>query len=658
MIYIFRKEMKKWHSVLWAVFASLALGGALGYINYKKTQPSQITIATVNGQDIKLLDFQKSLMDVKSQIEMYREYARSTGISMDLFLGMAGLLNPEQSAFDNCLNNRLLDTQKDFYNIELDHNYFLKELASKLPAYMKDGVGNINMDIYMRYLARMNTKPSEFEERMERNFEREFFEAFLIFSNYITLGKAKEVFTNNIAKKSFDVLLFPMSHYLKQVKKDKIDTKEIEKFFNKNKENYRVLEKRKAFYWMLNSEDYAKKVVIDESMIQYFYDRNKDSLFRIPPKVKVRHIFFKVDKGDSSEKIEELLSKAKDIRKKVLKDSSLFKDLAIKFSDDKKSSSSGGLLDFFDKGTYDSEFEKAAYRLYKTGDISDIVKTKDGFELIQLEQRIPASAKALEKVRSEISKTLRAKKALTNLRVDIQRVIYEARTDKQAPLRFVQENNLPKIETDFLFASDSAGDDIVNILADKIFTSKKKEGEFGSFIHKDDRVLYQIITIQKSFIPEFKEIKKDVLADLYKDMARRNLKADIKKAKRELINKSKTIKEIADANGFIIITTKSIKKSDEIKELGLDRSFAKKAFVLNSPDQALTFRSNSDYYLIQVNNIEQTGLLPFADEKDKIIKSEKNKDKGLYLQGFIASLLRNARIEKLEKFMNFDRPQG
>lgn len=650
--------MKKWHSVLWAVFASLALGGVLGYVNYKKTQPSQITIATVNGHDIKLLDFQKSLMDIKSQIEMYREYARSTGISVDLFLSMAGLLDPEKSAFDKCLNNRLLDTQKDFYNIELDHDYFIKELANKLPAYMKDGVGNINMDIYMRYLARMNTKPSEFEERMERNFERDFFEDFLMLSNYITLGKAKEVFTNNIAKKSFDVLLFPMSHYLKQVKRDKINTKEIEKFFNKNKENYRVLEKRKAFYWMLNSEDYAKKVVIDESMIQYFYDRNKDSLFRIPPKVKVRHIFFKVKKGDSPEKIEELLSKAKDIRKEVVKDSSLFKDLAAKFSDDKKSSSSGGLLAFFDKGTYDVEFEKAAYRLHKIGDVSDIVKTKDGFELIQLEQRIPASAKALEKVRDEISKTLRAKKALTNLRVDIQKIIYEARTDKQAPLRFVQENNLKQQKSDFLVASDSAGDKVINVLADKIFTSKKKKGEFGSFIHEDDRVLYQLVSVQKSFIPEFKEVEKDVLANLYKDMAKRNLKVDIKKSKRELIDKSKTIKEIAKDNGFTIITTKAIGKSDELKELSLDSSFAKRAFVLNSPDQALTFRNNSDYYLIQVNNIEQTALLPFADEKDKIINSEKNRDKGLYLQGFIASLLRNARIEKLEKFMNADRRQG
>lgn len=640
---------------MWAVFASLALGGVLGYVNYKKTQPSQITIATVNGQDIKLLDFQKALMEVRSQIDMYREYARSTGISVDLFLSMAGLLHPENAAFDNCLNNRLLDTQKDYYNIELDHDYFIKELASKLPMYLKDGVGNINMDAYRNYLTRMGSKPSEFEEKMERNFEREFFEQFLMTSNYITFAKAKEIFTNRIAKKKFDVLLFPFEKYLKQVKTKTIDKKEIKNFFNLNKENYRIPEKRNAFYWMLNSEDYAKKVVVDESMIQSFYDRNKTSLFRIPPKVKVRHIFFRVEKTDSPEKIEQILSKAKEIKKNVTTNPNKFKDY-VKFSDDKKSP--GGLLGFFDKGTYDPAFETAAYRLFKKGDISDIVKTADGFELIQLEQRVPASSKSLDKVREEIVKTLKAKKALNALRADIQRVLYEARTDKQAPLRFVKESNLPQKSTGLVEFKDSQGDKLENILIEKVFKNKKRVGEFGSFTYKDDKVLYQVVDIQKSFIPLFKSVKSDVLADLYKDMAKKALKVDIKNAKRALINKKKTIKNIADEDSLKLVTTKAIKERDELKDLGLDSSFVQRIFILNSPDQALTYKKDSDYYLVQFKDIEQTALIPFADEKDKIINNEKNRDKDLYLQGFIASLLRNARIEKLENFMNLEKGQN
>lgn len=657
MIYLFRKEMKKWHSILWAVLASLVLSGFLGYVNYKKSQPSQITIATVNGKSIKLLDFQKSLIDIQSQIEMYREYAKMTGISVDMFLSMAGLLNPEKAAFDNCLNNRLLDTEKDYYNIELDEDDFLKELSQRLPANVKDQDGNINLDSYKIYLSRMHTRPSEFEERMEHSLEREFFEKFAQSSNYVSLNSVKENFVNNISKKKFDVLHFPFEMYLNKVKTKKINDKEITVFFNNNKETYRVPEKRKAFFWILNSEDYAKKITVDESQVLYFYDKNKDSLFRIQPKVKVRHILFKVEKNDSPEKIEDVLNKAKDIKKQVAQDYTKFLDLAKQFSDDKKTASNGGLIDFFDKGTYDPDFEKAAYRLMNKGDISDIIKTEEGFELIQLEERLPASSKSFESVQDEIIKTLKVKKTLNTLNADIQRVMYEVKTDSNAPMKFIAENKLEQKETGFLSEKDSQGEGIENILAGKIFLVGKKIDSFGAFDYKDDKVLYKIVNIQKSYIPEIKDIESEVLDAFNKFEAKKALKADLKTAKRDLLNKNKTLKEVADFYKLNIETTQALKKDDEAKNLNLDSSFTKKAFLLSNFDQALTYKKDSEYYLVQFKDIEQTSLISFTDEKSKMISLEKNENKGLYLQAFIASLLRNARIEDLEDYVNFEKRQ-
>ncbi|MBD3273316.1 hypothetical protein GF385_03125 [Candidatus Dependentiae bacterium] len=655
MIYIFRKEMKKWHSILWAVFASLALGGVLGYINYKRTQPSEITIATVNGEDVKLLDFQKALQDIRSQIEMYREYARATGISVDLFLSMAGLQNPEKAAFQNCLNNRLLDTQKDYFNIELSQEYFLQELASKLPDYLKDQMGNINLQAYKSYLARMNTTPAKFEERMEKNFERELFEEFVATSNYVTYSKAKEIFTNNIAKKSFYLLYFPIEKYLKNVKEQKIDKKTLLNFFNKNKEDYRIPEKRKASYWILNSEDYNEKVTVEESSIVTFYEKNKNSLFRIPPKVKVRHILFEINKDYDSEKIEKILEKAKELRKDLIKNPSKFGEFAKEYSADEKTAKNGGLIGFIEKGKYDSEFEKAAYRLYKKGEISELIKTEGGFELIQLVERVPASSKSLESVRAEILKTIKAKKAFSSLRADVQRIIYESRTDDKAPIEFFKNNNVAKKETKLLTLEDSRGEDLKNMLAEKLFANKKKKNEFGSFLYKDDIVIYQVTNINKTHIPKFKKVKNNVLDDFCKSKAKIALKADLKKAKRDLLNKNKTIKKIGDELNLKLEITKNIKNNEELEGLGLDSSFSKKAFLLNSTDQALTYRNDYDYYLVQLKNIEQTNLISFNDEKQKIINSEKSKNKSLYLKGFIASLLRNARIEKHEKFLNFEK---
>jgi peptidyl-prolyl cis-trans isomerase D len=654
MIYIFRKEMKKWHSILWTILASMVLGAFLSYVGYKRTQPSQVAIATVNGKDVKLLDFQKSLMEIRSQIDMYREYARMMGVSMDLFLSMAGLLNPEKAAFDKCLNNRLLDTQKDFYNIELNVEYFLDELEKRLPAHLKDSVGNINFDAYNSYLARMGTKPSEFEDKMESNMERELFEQFLESSYYVPFLTAKEIFINNIAKKSFNIVHFPFEKYLDIAKKENIDENQLEKFFNKNKEVYRVPEKRDALYWRLNSEDYLNKVSIDEGQVQYFYDRNKDSLFRIPPKVSVRHIFFEVTKDFSAEKIDQILDKAREIKKELEKDSQMFGELAKKYSNDTKTAQNGGFIGFIEKGALDSEFEKAAYRLYKKGEVSDIVKTDDGFEIIQLEQRVAADIKPLDAVKGEIIKTLKAKKALTELNADVQRLLYEARNDKNAPISFLKQNKISSNQTGLVQENKESSQELNGTVIEKIFSSNKKEGEFGVFNFKDDKILYQIVNIQKSFISDFKEIRSSVEEDFYNDLAKKLVKKDIKDSKRSLINKNKTLKEVAVQSGLKLVSTKAIKSTDNLEDFDFGVDFDKKAFMLMSSDQALTYKNDSEYYLVQLKDIEQTNLIKFSDEKNTIVTKDKNNNKPVYSQAFIASLLRTARIETFGDFSKFN----
>lgn len=653
MIYIFRKEMKKWHSILWAILASMVLGAFFSYVNYKRAQPSQITIAKANGKKIKLLDFQESLMEIRSQIEMYKEYARMMGISVDLFLSTAGLLNPEKAAFNNCLNNRLLDTQKEYYNIELDKDYFLEELEKRLPKQLKDSIGNINIDAYNSYLARMKTRPSEFEERMEHNIEREFFDKFVQASYYIPFLAAKEIFINDIAKKSFNIIHFPFERYLQQAKKDKIEEKQLDKFFNKNKEVYRVPEKRSAVYWRLNSEDYLNKVSVDEGQILYFYDRNKDSLFRIPPKVSVRHIFFKVTPDFAAKKIDKILDNAKEIKKELTKDPLKFSELAKKYSNDKKTAQEGGFIGFIEKGTFDPEFEKAAFRLFNANDVSDIIKTDDGFEIIQLEQRIAAATKPLAAVRGEILKSLKAKKALSELNATIQRVLYESRTDKNAPLNFIKQNNILSNETGLVAQNEGSSQELNGTVIEKIFASKKKGGSFGAFNYKDDKILYQIIKVQKSYIPTFDKIKTSVKQNFYKDLAKRLLKKDIKDAKRSLINKEKALKEVATINDLIIVSTKAIKNTEKVESFDFEVDFVKKAFELMSSDQALTYKKGSEYYLVQLKDIEQTNLINFADEKYKITEKEKNNNKSFYSQAFIASLLRVARIEKYGDFLKF-----
>ncbi|MBC1489204.1 peptidylprolyl isomerase PrsA [Listeria sp. FSL L7-1485] len=74
---------------------------------------------------------------------------------------------------------------------------------------------------------------------------------------------------------------------------------------------------------------------------------------------------------------------AKEIQTK-LKNGEKFTDLAKEYSTDTATSTNGGLLDPFGTGEMDETFEKAAYALENTNDVSEIVKSSYGYHLIQL----------------------------------------------------------------------------------------------------------------------------------------------------------------------------------------------------------------------------------------------------------------------------------
>jgi peptidyl-prolyl cis-trans isomerase D len=648
MIYIFRKEMKKWHTVLWLVFASLALSG-LAAIIWRRPHESEIKVAEVNGRDVLFKKYRSALSEIRLQIEAYQAYAKAYGVSVDLFLNMAGLGNPEEAAFNKCVRDSLIDQERGLFNIQFSSKSFDEELVKMLPPQVKNPVGDVDMEAYRFYVNRLCTTITEFEDNQEEEFKRDLFEKFIKSSYYTPVGKAREAFVSDQAKKKFAILTFPFDRYLDEVKKLSPTDEEIEKFFKKNKESYRIPEKRKAEYWMLSSSDYAEKMEIDEQAILRFYDKNKSSLFRIPPKVKVRHILLKIEKDEAPEKVTEILEKAKDLHKQLIENTDKFAEFAKKYSQDSKTASKGGLTDFFERGTFDADFEKTAFKLKEVGGISDIIKTTDGYEIIQLIERVSASEKPLDVVRDDIVKTIKAKKSVTSLKGDIERVLHEAKKDVDAIDRFVVKNGLATKTSAWLGQKDTAGYELKNKLAEKLFATRKKQSVQGSFVDEEKHVLYRLTDIQESFIPKFDEIKNDVVDDYFQDKAETEIKATVKKARREFFDKKATLADLSSTLNLKLIETDLVKKDDKIDEFKDIPNLKAKAFALTDKAQLLKHEHKSDYNLIQMTKMEEVEMDEFATVRDKTLKDVKERNINPYLGAFIASLQRNAKIEKSEK---------
>lgn len=125
-----------------------------------------------------------------------------------------------------------------------------------------------------------------------------------------------------------------------------------------------------------------------------------------PESVRVAHILFKYDPENdqiSEEAVRVKAQRALD----ALKSGTNFPTLATEQSEDSASAKQGGELpDPVLRGKTVPPFEKAAFSL-KAGETSGLVRTRFGYHIIKVLERIPASIRPFDEVRDEIVKNLR-----------------------------------------------------------------------------------------------------------------------------------------------------------------------------------------------------------------------------------------------------------
>jgi hypothetical protein len=115
-----------------------------------------------------------------------------------------------------------------------------------------------------------------------------------------------------------------------------------------------------------------------------------------------------IEESDSSRKERQLQKKkAEEILRRIQAGEN-FSELAKKYSDD-VSAHSGGQLGVVGRGTMLPKFEKAAFDL-KVGEVSNLVKTVNGFHIIKCDNIIPGYTKEFKLVKSEIKKILSSEK--------------------------------------------------------------------------------------------------------------------------------------------------------------------------------------------------------------------------------------------------------
>lgn len=162
----------------------------------------------------------------------------------------------------------------------------------------------------------------------------------------------------------------------------------LEEFYDKSLEEFKN-ELREPLRLELLSQQAQGKIVESVKMTpnetkEYFNSLKPDSIPIIPTEYEIGQIVKTPVVGPAQ--LKEAHEKLLALRARVLKGEK-FSTLAVLYSEDPGSAAKGGELGLFSRGSMAPEFESAAFNLKNKNDISEIIKTKFGYHLLQLIER-------------------------------------------------------------------------------------------------------------------------------------------------------------------------------------------------------------------------------------------------------------------------------
>ena len=440
MLHFIRERAQGW--VAWFIVGLITIPFALWGVNSYITGPSDIVVASVNGEPIKQAEFQRSL-------KQYRERMREM-MGDDFEPSLFDNEMTKQNVLNGLIEQKLLfSTNKSLGQYVSDG--YINMAIQQTKAFQVEG--KFDTERYKMLLARAGFSPTSYENQLRTDL------------------MIKEL--GNSIKKTATTTKYDVDNLLRIEKQKReiaygvidaspiaasivISEEEAEAFYKKQKSQYTTPERVSIDYIELSVEGLASTLDVSETVMEQFYTDNKGQ-FMSPEQRQASHILIE---GDSKEAIKILT--AVEYRLSQGED---FSSVAKELSQDPGSAQEGGDLGSFQRGIMEPAFENAVFSLDNVNDVSSIIKTDSGHHLVKLTGIVNSVGKDFSAVRKEIENNIRGQEA--------EQLFFE-QAEKLAELSYENPDSL-------VLASEE--------LALKIKTSKLFTREGGEGITADKNVV-------------------------------------------------------------------------------------------------------------------------------------------------------------------------
>src|SRR3954452_1109605 len=518
------------------------------------------TVAKVEGREITGADFRRTY---QAQLQAYRS-AYGNNMS-DQLLKQLGI---EQQILQQMVDERAALAEAERVGIKVSDEEVRQRIFA-MPAFQENG-GFMGEARYQQLRRRQRPPlvPSEFEDNIRHGLAVEKLRGSLTDWLSVNDAELEKEYRRRNDKVKLAVVSFTADSFRTQVNAS--DT-EVSSYFDAHKSDFKIPEKRKIRYLLVDIEALRARTVVPAADIEREYNNNSEQ-YTTPEQVRASHILLKTEGKDDAAvkaKAEALLKQARG--------GADFAELAKKNSEDTDSAKNGGDLDYFGRGRMVPEFDQAVFAM-QPGTISDLVKTQYGYHIIKLVDKKNATTRPLAEVRQQLTDQLayqRAQAQAADLAHSLEKQITSpADLDKVAKAQglTVQESGFFARDEPILGLGPSPE------AANKAFDMKTNEVS-GALRASRGFVFETLVAKQDPYVPKIDEVKDRVREEVVKQKAR-----DLSKQKAaELAAKLKSASDFekaAKAAGFEAKTTDLITQDSPIPDLGVAPAVEDAAFKL------------------------------------------------------------------------------
>lgn len=357
-------------------------------INYYFGQGTEPVVAKVNDKEIKLTQYQRAFSNYRLQI---RELLKgNTEAIDDDFI--------KQQTIEKLIESEIMNQATRDANLQISDKHVVGVIKGIDVFQTENG---FNRSFYELGVQRLGMPPAVYEAQLRIDMASEQLQSAIMESSFVLKSEAENILRLENQQRDFAYGILSIENI-----KDTIEVteQEIEDYYRENKQNYMEPEQVRIAYLDLSVENLANEVDVNDDMLLEYYTENK-AKYDVPEQRKFNQILIKFSEKATEGEIEEARTRAKEI-KSLIDSGKSFKEIAEQHSDDPGPQLQASEFGFTQKGVMPSEIDDVMFSM-ETGEISDIIKSRDGFYIIEVTDARGEGTNTFEFSRDQVEKDVR-----------------------------------------------------------------------------------------------------------------------------------------------------------------------------------------------------------------------------------------------------------